>query len=223
MEPALTRGSLQHENRTLRGESLAICITDPDRLLTAPRRAVSSRKSAGELFKFTGVGIAAALLASLAGCTAGDTTLAASPHLSQYSWGIGFTSTNPSVSFPLPKGWKRVDPKVPGEQPNTVRLQSASGACQLLLSRAPAGESPEDALNALRAALSKDAPTVQPKGAQQVGNLQAQRLDVDFGKGLTEHIYTMQSGAWLLTLITVHSGRCGTEFDDTLRGFRVWA
>jgi hypothetical protein len=62
---------------------------------------------------------------------------------------------------------------------------------------------------------------VETKGTQQVGDLQAKRLDVSFGKGLTEQIYTMQSGDWLLTLITVHSQRCGTEFDDTLRGFRA--
>ena len=125
------------------------------------------------------------------------------------------------MSLPLPQGWKLVDPKAPGGEPNTVRLQSAAGACQLLLSRAPAGESPEKTLEALLQAMAKDGRTVQGKGLQQVGNLQAQRLDVDFGKGLTEQVYTMQSGSWLLTLITVRSRRCGTEFDDTLRGFRA--
>jgi hypothetical protein len=147
--------------------------------------------------------------------------VAASPHLTRYSWGTEFTSTNPQVSFPLPKGWKLVDPKAPVGQPNSVRLQSESGACQLILSRATAGESPTDALDALRGALVKEDRLVETKGTQQVGDLQAKRLDVSFGKGLTEQIYTMQSGDWLLTLITVHSQRCGTEFDDTLRGFRA--
>ena len=114
-----------------------------------------------------------------------------------------------------------MDPKAPGFEPNTVRLQSAAGTCQLLLSRAPAGEPPQKAMEALRQALAKDGRLVRDKGSQQVGNLQAQRLDVDFGKGLTEQVYTMQSGSWLLTLITVRSQRCGTEFDDTLRGFRA--
>jgi hypothetical protein len=164
---------------------------------------------------------AAALLPALAGCSAGDGSIAANPQLTSYSWGAAFSSTNPKVSFPLPQGWKLLDPKAPGAQPDTVRLESAAGACQLLLSRAPAGEPPARALDALRQAMTKDGRTVQEKGAQQVGNLQAQRFDADFGKGLTEQVYTMQSGSWLLTLITVRSQRCGTEFDDTLLGFRA--
>jgi hypothetical protein len=164
---------------------------------------------------------AVALLPALAGCSAGDASLAANPQLTHYSWGTAFTSTNPKVSFPLPLGWKLVDPKAPGLEPNTVRLQSAAGTCQLLLSRGPAGEPPQNTLEALRQAMAKDGRPVQEKGRQQVGNLQAQRLDVDFGKGLTEQVYTMQTGSWLLTLITVRSQRCGTEFDDTLRGFRA--
>jgi hypothetical protein len=176
-------------------------------------RTVTFRRRGSVLF-------AAALLACVAGCSAGDASLTAGPQLTRYSWGTEFTSTNPQVSFPLPPGWKRVDGKTPGGDPNTVRLQSAEGACQLLLTRAPAGESAATALQSLRMALSVDGRNIQEKGRQQVGNLQARRFDVDFGKGLTEEVYGMQTGSWLLTLITVHSPRCGTEFDDTLRGFR---
>jgi hypothetical protein len=185
-------------------------------------RATAARGRRGPRWWRLGPGmLAAATLLGGVGCSASDTTQAALPQLTRYAWGVAFTSTNPTVVFPLPKGWKLVGAKAPGAQPNTVRLESATGACQLLLSREPAGESPAAALDALREALGREGRTATLKGAQQVGNLEAQRLEVDFGKGLTEQLYTMQSGPWLLTLVTVHSRRCGTEFDDTLRGFRA--
>ncbi len=199
--------------RILRGDTDILNLCRPYPSGTAYREGALRRRCS--------VFLAVAILPFAVGCSPGDVDLAAAPHLTRYSWGTEFRSTNPEVSFPLPKGWKLVDAKAPGGRPNAVRLQSESGACQLILSRAPAGESPSDALDALREALVKDGRLVDAKGAQQVGNLHAQRMDVSFGKGLTEQIYTMQTGAWLLTLITVHSQRCGTEFDDTLRGFRA--
>lgn len=156
-----------------------------------------------------------------AGCSAGAASFAANPQLTPYAWGVRFTSSNPAVSFPLPAGWVFVSVKTAPAQPDTVRLQSADGACQVLLTRAPAVQKPAAAGAALEQALAAAGRRVMVKGTQQVGNVQAQRLDAVFDKGVSEQMYTMQRGPWLLTLITVHGARCRTSFDDTLRGFRM--
>ena len=195
-------------------------------------------------------------LLALGGCGHFNPTLRTHGSVSRDSAGaLVYANASPQVSLPLPPGWS-LSAAAKNADADSVFLHSADGSCGIVLTTSYAVSSPEQAQGLTRAALEKLGAKVADRGSQQVGNLQALRIDAAFAKPAAEkppalkapaavpgpeqatqaqpapvakpaaaktyeEIYTMQSGPWMFTLITVRGPLCRQEFDSPLRGFRA--